>query len=469
MNRLTKALFDIGGEPIPEYPLNRLYKETLSIAWPSIVEGALISIISSVDTMMVGSLGSSAIAAVGLCSQPRMILLVLAQALCVGTTALIARRKGEGNQASANSVLQQSLAIITFVGILIALLGYFCAEPILRLAGANEDTIVMSSTYFRIISCALPCSCWTLCICAAMRAIGKTRITMVTNIVANLVNVCLNYCLINGNLGFPRMEVAGAALATAIGTCVSAIVAIIFASLPSGYLHIRLRHFFHFDRETVNGLMKVGSSSIAETVFLRVGFLINSRLVAGLGTANFAIFQVVSQVSSLSFTVGDGIAVAGTALVGQRLGAKRPDLAKAQVRITRKLSIISAIFLMVTITLLRYPIASLFSTEADIISGASVGFMVIVAGMIFQNGRIVYSGCLRGAGDVKFVAFASLVSVLVMRPILTYLLCYPLNNLMPWAMLAVTGPWLSFVVDSIVRNSLLLHRINQGKWVLIKL
>jgi O-antigen/teichoic acid export membrane protein len=201
--------------------LRELYQQFISIAWPATVEGALLSVISSADTMMVGTIGPAAIAAVGLTSQPRMILLVLIQSLCVATTALVARRRGEDDQASANAVLKQSMFVVTVLGILMSLAGYFWAEPFMKLAGANEDTIQMSVDYFRIISLGLVLNCWLLCICAAMRAIGKTRVTMVTNITANLVNIVLNYLLIGGNFGFPRLGVKGAAIATVIGTGVA--------------------------------------------------------------------------------------------------------------------------------------------------------------------------------------------------------------------------------------------------------
>ena len=187
-----------------ERPEDReIYKKALAIARPATIEGALLSIISAADTAMVRVVDKYAIAAVSLTAQPRMILLIIAQALCVGTTALIARRKGEGDRAGANSVLSQSMALITAVGILVSLAGYFLAEPILDLAGAADETRQMAVDYFRIIAAGLIFNCWSLCLCAALRAIGNTRITMVTNITANLVNVFLNYCLIGGNLGFP--------------------------------------------------------------------------------------------------------------------------------------------------------------------------------------------------------------------------------------------------------------------------
>ena len=468
MNLFQKlcGIKDLDGRPIGDERLKEMYGQSLNIAWPSTIEGALLSIIGSIDTMMVGTLGPAAIAAVGLTAQPRMILLICAQALCVGTTALCARRKGAGDRAAANSCLNQSLALVTALGVIMSLLGYFGAGLLMRVAGANEDTREMSVAYFRIISLGMMFNCWSLCICAAMRAIGKTRITMVTNITANLVNVCLNYVLINGKLGFPRLGVRGAAIATVCGTAVSCLIAISFVCRADGYYHLAPPKF---DRATLNGLVKVGSSSMVESAFLRIGFLINTRMIAGIGTYAFAAYQIVSQVTSLSFTLGDGIATAGTSLVGQSLGARRRDLAMAHVHIARRISVFVSLGLMLVIFLFRRQLALLFTTEEEIILGVTLSFYVVIVGMLPQNGRVVFSGCLRGAGDTKFVALVALVSVAVLRPILTYLFCYPLNSALPGLQIAVMGPWIAFDIDAFVRNWLLRRRIKQGKWLDIRL
>jgi len=448
--------------------LSELYRRSISIAWPATLEGALISIIGSVDMMMVGTLGSDAIASVGITTQPRMILLILAQALCVGTTALIARRKGENNQEAANSVLSQSMWIVTIIGIIMTLVGYIFAEPFMYLAGANADTIGMSTDYFRVIALAFVFNYWSLCLCAAMRAIGKTRITMITNITANVVNVILNYCLIGGNFGFRALGVKGAAIATATGTVVSCLIAFWFATRPDGYLRFRLQ-LPRFEKKTLSGLTKVGSSSMIEAVCLRLGFLLNAKLIAGIGTAEFAAYQIVQSSTSLSFTLGDGIAAAGATLVGQSLGAKRQDLAMANVRISRKLSVVTSLALMLVVFIFRNKIPLLFNKEANIVAGAALSFLVVIFGILPQNGRVVYSGCLRGAGDVKYVAMCSLISVTVLRPIFTWLLCYPLNKAFPTLQLAMVGPWIAFVLDCFVRDGMLSYRVRKGKWLSIKL
>jgi putative MATE family efflux protein len=449
--------------------LRELYKQFIAIAWPATVEGALLSVISSADTMMVGTLGSAAIAAVGLTSQPRMILLVLAQSLCVATTALVARRRGEDDQAAANAVLKQSMFVVTILGVIMSLAGYFGAEPFMKLAGANDDTLQMSVDYFRIISSGLVLNCWLLCICAAMRAIGKTRVTMVTNITANLVNIVLNYLLIGGNFGFPKLGVKGAAIATVIGTGVACGIGFFFVAKKEGYLRLRVFEKLRFDSQTMRGLCYVGSSSMAESVFLRIGFLITTKMIADIGTAAFAAYQITSQVTSLSFTLGDGIASAGAALVGRSLGAKRMDLAMANVMISRKLAVIISIALMIALLFLRNLIPTLFTNEEGIISGVSLSLLVVLVGVLPQNGRVVYSGCLRGAGDARYVAGCSLLSVTILRPLFTYFFCYPMNAIYPDLQFAVTGPWLAFVLDAFIRDFLYSGRIRKEKWMYIRI
>lgn len=445
------------------------YRSTVRIALPATAEGALMSIISAVDTMMVGTLGPAAITAVGLTAQPRMILLVMAQALCVGTTAIIARRKGAGDDEGARRCLSQSMALITLVGLLITLLGVVYARPLMALSGANEETLDMSATYFAIIAASFLPNCWQLCICAAFRAIGQTKLTFATHMLSNLINVCLNYLLIGGNFGFPRMGVAGAALATTIGTVAASVVALTFALKPRRYFGYKPFKMPRFDQATMQGLISIGAASMSESVFLRAGFWILQKIIAGIGTNAFASYQIVSQVTTLSFTVGDGIAAAGVALVGQSLGAKRKDEAERYVCAARKVGYAASGVLMVLLAVFSGTLPHLFTDHPAVIAAARISFMVVVLGIIPHNGRVIYAGCLRGAGDVKYVAACSFIGVAVLRPLLTWVFCFPLHSALPALRLMETGPWWAYVCDSFVRNALLTVRIRRGTWKDIRL
>lgn len=448
--------------------LKPYYMKALLIAWPAAFEGLLISVISSVDTMMVGTISPAAIAAVGLTAQPRMILLILVQSLNIGTTAIIAKRKGAGDEAGVRSALEQSMYISFATGLLVTLAGFFLAESFVALAGANEDTLEMSVLYFQVISLGFIPNSIQLCVCAAYRGLGKTRITMVTHLLSNVVNLLFNYLLIGGRWGFPRLGVQGAAIATFIGTFAAYMVSIWFAARNGSPFHYRLRRP-SFDRNTLSGLFRVGSSSVAESGFLRIGFLLTTRIIASLGTVAFAAFHIVSQVSSLSFTLGDGISAAGVAMVGQSLGAGQEDRARRYIDVTRNISILASFLLMTLMFIFRRGLAELFTPDEAVIAAASAGFLVVIPALLPQNGRVVYAGCLRGAGDVRYVAFSSFVGVGVLRPLLTWLFCFLLSPSLPGLQLAATGPWFAFLIDALVRNKLLSDRVKSGKWAKIRL
>ena len=131
----------------------------------------------------------------------------------------------------------------------------------------------------------------------------------------------------------------------------------------------------------------------------------------------------------------------------------------------RRIGTMTAIGLMLVISLASRELAMLFTTEQDIIRNVTMSFIVVIIAMIPQNGRVVQSGALRGAGDVRFVAACALISVTLLRPILTWLFCYPLANMLPGIPVAVLSPWIAFLIDAIVRDRLLAYRIRQGKWL----
>ena len=208
---------------------------------------------------------------------------------------------------------------------------------------------------------------------------------------------------------------------------------------------------------------------MVEAACLRIGFLILARLIAGIGTNAFAAYQIVGQVTSLSFTLGDGVSTAATSLVGQSLGAKRKDLAMGYAQAASRLGLMVALLLMLVIFVFSRQLAMLFTNDEEIIYAVTLSFFVAIAAMIPQNGRVVQSGVLRGAGDVRFVAICALLSVSILRPFLTWLFCYPLANTWPGVPVAVLSPWIAFLIDAIVRDRLLHHRIRQGKWLNIEL
>ncbi|MCQ4949019.1 MATE family efflux transporter [Bittarella massiliensis (ex Durand et al. 2017)] len=437
-------------------------KTTLNIAWPSILESFLISLVGMVDTVMVSSLGSYAIAAVGLTTQPKFIALAVFMSLNVAISAIVARRRGEGDRDSANRVLVQALIISVVLTVVISVVTVIWADPIIRLCGSAPDTHDAAVGYLRIIQGGMIFNVLSMVINAAQRGCGNTKIAMRTNLVSNGVNIVLNYLLIGGNLGFPKLGVQGAAIATVAGTICACVMSFVSVMHPGQFLSIQDFFSLKFDRRNLSAIVNIGSSTLAEQVFLRIGFLVYAVLVAKLGTTAFAAHQIGMNIMNISFSFGDGLSVAAIALVGRSLGENRRDMAKIYGGVCQRMGVLFSAAISVVCIALGTPIFMLFSREEEILRYGEM-IMVIMAVITFmQVAQVVFSGCLRGAGDTKFTAVVSLISVTFIRPGLGYLFCYPLN-------MGLFGAWLGLAVDQLARFLLTYMRFHSGKWMHFKI
>lgn len=446
------------------------YADVMRIAFPSIVEMVLMSLIGSVDTMMVGNyLGAGALSSVGLPTQPRMLLLCLFFALNVGVTAIVARRKGEERRAEANATLRNALMLALGLSIVMTAVAVVWAEPLMRLAGgdAAEDEKIFRDAvdYFVIMTYALPVNALSMCICAAQRGIGKTRITMWVNMAGNLINVFFNYCLIGGNLGFPRLEVRGAAIASVIGMgtgFLMALLTVVAGGRHKGYLHLSRHDRWRFDKESLRSILRVGGNAAVEQLGMRFGFFMYARIMFSLGTVMYAAHQICMQLLNITFTFGDGLGVAGTALVGQNLGKKRHDLSLLYGKICQRYAVLISLILGVLIIAFRRELAAWFigrdTVDAgQVIDHAARTMLVLALVQPFQTSSVVLSGSLRGAGDNLYVALVGTVCVSVVRPIMTVAAVY-------WLHLDLMGAWIFGLFEIVLRFSFFYPRFAGGTW-----
>ncbi len=446
------------------------YRDVMKIALPSIIEMVLMSLIGSVDTMMVGNeLGAEALSSVGLPTQPRMLLLCMFFALNVGVTAIVARRKGEEKQDSANSTLRNALMLALGLSVLLAGLAIIFAVPLMRLAGgdtAESDKVFWDAVdYFRIMTYALPVNALSMCVCAAQRGIGKTKITMWVNMGSNLINVLFNYFLIGGHLGFPRLEVKGAAIASVIGMCAGLVMALATVTAGGkykGYLHLSVRDKWRFEKSSMESILRVGGNAAIEQLGIRFGFFVYARILFSLGTTMYAANQICMQLLSITFTFGDGLGVAATSLVGQNLGRKRADLSMLYGKICQRFAVMISLVLGVLIVAFRYQIAGLFIGEntlnADqVIFHAARTMLVLAAIQPFQTSSVVLSGSLRGAGDNLYVALIATICVSVVRPVMGLIAVNLLH-------MDLMGTWIFGLFEIVLRFAFFYPRFASGKW-----
>lgn len=440
----------------------RAYSTFLSVAWPSALESLLVSMIGSVDTIMVGTLGQEAIAAVGITNQPKFILLAMIFSLNVGVTAVVARRKGQEDREGANYTLQTAIIISFAISIIMSVLGFIFGKQILLIAGADESYLSEAVTYFRIIIIGLTFTSINMTINSAQRGCGNTKITMRTNIIANVINIIFNFLLINGIFIFPRLEVAGAGIATSLGAFVACVISIKSLLKKDAYLSFFYKASWKFKKNIVTPIWKVSSSAFVEQVFMRIGFLAYAAIVARLGTTPYATHLICMNILSLSFAFGDGFGIAASSLVGQNLGAKRPDIATIYGKVGQRLAFLISTILMVCFIAGRTYFVSLFNKDPEVLALGAIIMIIMALSTHFQTSQVVLNGCLRGAGDSAYVAITSLISIGVIRPTLTWILCFPLGFGLP-------GAWVSLIFDQLFRFIAGTYRFNSGKWSKISL
>ncbi len=449
-------------EKIGDIPESKeIYKSAMEIAWPSAIEAVLVQLIASVDLVMVGGLGPTAIAAVGLTNQPKFILLAIILSLNIGVTAVVARRKGEQDRDGANRTLRQAILICGILAFFLSIFGFYFARPLLLFAGAKSDVINSSVLYFRIICIGNFFTSMSLTINAAQRGCGKTKISMKTNIVANLVNLLLNYLLIQGHFGFPALGIKGAAIATAIGNLVGFGMSLKSITYAHGFLDISKKESWKLDKSTVMTILNISSSALVEQIFMRVGFFMTTKLIADLGTVSFATHQICMNILNISFAFGDGLGIASSALIGQSLGAKRSDLAIIYGKTLQRISATVGVVFIFIFYFGRSFFVSFFTNDQAIIAMGAQILVIVALTSPIQISQVVITGCLRGAGDTKFVAITTFLSIGLVRPGATWLFCYPLG-------LGVIGAWIAFGTDQSLRLIINWSRFLKGHWTKIK-
>ena len=464
IDRLYKPEHLIKSPPAEDgsYDAKRIYGTLLKFSWPAALEALLVGFISFADSVMVGKVSSNAIAAVGVTNQPRFLFFAVFFALNVGVTAIVSRRKGEEDKKRANQCMGQSFTLAIILGIVLCAAALAFARPLISFAGADSDIIDDAVIYFEITMLGLVFTSLMMVLNAAQRGAGDTRTAMVTNLTANAVNIVLNYFLINGIWFFPRLEVKGAAIATLVGNITGFIIAFIASRRKGGFLRLTLRNCISFDFENLKLIFGISSSAAVEQLFIRIGFFSYAVLVAKLGTNAFATHQICMSIINLSFCVGDGLGIGASSLVGQSLGRKRADLAAVFGKVSQRIGLLISIGLMLLFAFGGRFLMSLFTKDEEIIvTGIDLLYLVALSSP-FQISNVIYTGCLRGAGDTRYVAVSSFISIGVLRPVFTYLFSYTLG-------LGLIGAWLSLFVDQVTRYGFSLIRFNKGKWKEIKI
>ena len=436
-------------------------KETFRIAWPSVTESVLIVLAGMVDTYMVSTLGKASVAGVGVTNQPKYFAYTMFYALNTAIASMVARRLGQQRRKDANGMFLTALVFVTVVSVVLGLLCVIFARPILLLFGANPQTLPMAVPYWNIVMGFSVFNLVSMYINAAQRGCGNTRIAMTTNLTSNIVNVIMNYLLINGHCGFPALGINGAAIATVLGTVVAFFMSVRSLFKKDSFVqaqYIRAESI-RPSRESVKELVPMSGTLLSENLMTRLGFAITGALTARIGTDPYSAHIVGMTFMNLGFAFGDGLQSAMVALVGKSVGENNPAKAKSYVRSGQKFGLVISVIVAALMLVLDKQIFGLYFPNDPIMLeyGQLISRFIAVI-MPIQVAKIVFNGMLRGAGDVRFTLIGSTIGVTIVQSILMYFLIIRMHT-------GLTGVWVSILISQAVQLALFSWRYFSGRWM----
>lgn len=437
-------------------------KRVLTIVLPALFELVLSQLFTMVDTIMLGQseISAVAIAAVGLTNSPVNLVRSILIAINVGTTAGVAWAVGAKEERSAGMIARNAMMLASGLGLAALAALYIFAGPLVRFMGAGADTFEYAKEYLQIVALGvLPCSI-TFSITASLRGVGQTRLPMTYNLIANLLNVVGNYALIYGKFGMPALGVSGAAISTTLSQYIGCALAMATAFRAHTPVQFRMDGDWRFGMQWIRRILNVGTTSMLEQLIMQVGFIIFARQVSGLGTAVFAAHQIGLSVNGLTWMPGQAFGVAATTLVGQSLGAGKKQEATDYVRLIHRISMCTAVLLMVFFITCSHYIVLLYTNDPQV-SELSAGVLKLIAlGMPGICTQLPIAAGLRGAQDTRFPLLASMAGIWIFRVLLAGPFIYDLG----WGL---TGAWLTIVLDQTTRAVVVYARFKTGKWLTV--
>ena len=442
-------------------------RQVLRLAWPCILENLTVIMISFIDAAMIGVLGPAATAAVGVNASPSWLLGGLVQSLGVGGTALVAWLIGAGEHREAGRVSALVLRMALLLSAFLTVLMLFGAPAIPIMMNADASIVDEAVAYMRLLALGFIPHYTGIAAGALIRGAGDTKTPMAAGLLSNGLNVVLNFFLIYEprtvhlfGLSLPLwgagMGVRGAAAASALATGISG--AFLLLSLPRKKSVLRVQWRAAWDGQIVRRVLRVAYPAALERAAINLGQIMFARMVSSVGVAAFAAHNQSIQVESLGYMPAHGFAAAATTLVGQGLGAGRPE--DARERGGR--AIFLCLLLLTGVGAFLFAAApfliSLLTPDAEVRAIGAMLIRICAFEQPFNALSIVTAGALRGAGDTKVPFYYSLVSMWGVRIALAWVLGTRLG-------FGVAGFWWAMVADLGVRGTLLVLRFRRGRWV----
>jgi len=391
-----------------------------------VLEMMMESVFVVADVFFVGRLGPDAVATVGITESLMTIMYALAIGLSIGAAATVARRVGEKDLDGAGRSAVQSVLMGIGAAAIFGIVGILFGPQLLALMGASDDVLKTGSTFARVMLGGSGTVVLLFLINAVFRGAGDAAIAMRVLWFANAINIILGPCLIFGIGPFPELGVTGAAVGTTIGRGSGVLYQLFHLSRRGGRLQIRRSHL-RFDVDVMRTILRISGTATFQNFIGTASWMGLVRILTGFGSAAVAGNTIGIRIILFALLPSFGVSNAAATLVGQNLGAKKPERAeaaawKAGMYNTICLGTVGAIFL-----LLAPQIVSFFTADPEVALYAARCLRIVSAGFLFYGYAMVLTASFNGAGDTRTPTLINLVCMWLWEIPLAWVLAHPLG------------------------------------------
>jgi putative MATE family efflux protein len=387
----------IRGEP-RDYTTETLNRAVILLAIPMVLEMVMESIFALADVFWVSHLGSDAVAVVGITESIMYIVYAVAVGLSMAGTAIVARRIGEKDPDRAASAVVQLVVLALCISATIGTLGVLFGGDILRLMGGNDHVVDMGTTFIKVMLGGNATAILIFVINAVFRGAGDAAIAMRTLWFANAINILLGPCLVFGLGPFPRLGVTGAAVATTFGRGCGVLFQVWQLASRDSRVRIQRRHF-RFELDALSQMLRLAGNGTLQNLVGTASWIGLVRIISQSGSTALAGYTIAIRVVIFAILPAWGLSNAGATLVGQNLGAAKPERSESAVWIAVRYNVLFLGSIGLLFVLFAGPIASVFTADPGTLAYGSQALWIIGLGFPFYAVGMCLTSAFNGAGD----------------------------------------------------------------------
>lgn len=446
-------------EKTDEKKQKHFYKILLTIAIPIIVQNFLSSSLNMVDNLMIGNLGETSIAAVGQANQLFFLFTLMSFGLNSGGAIFFSQFHGSGDYKSFKKYMGMTMVLGGVIASFFTAIAIFFPERVMGLYSEDPAVLSASVDYLKIVGFSYLINNLSVTMIFALRSTGQAFVPMISSVLGLGTNTVLNYLLINGVYGFPRMEVRGAALATLLARIIEFSVLFYIVFIKGNLLNASFKELMAFRKPNISSFLRVAAPVLLNETFWSLGIVVYNYSYSKLGVSSFAAIQIQNTITQLFYVFSFGICNAAAIITGNLIGKGDIDLLKEYASKIIRLTFMVGVLTSLLLSIAKNPILSLYHLEEGTreTTFKLLTYISFIVPVRFLNVLFVV-GLFRGGGDTRYSLFAETASL--------WLVGVPMVSLAALVFkLPVEQVFMMSFLEEIVKFLICMPRYRSKKWI----